>query len=80
MINDEYLIVNIQISDKGVKFSFDSDNKRTAFDDDIVVINDNRYLLPFDEYMQDLDLYLQMIDQNITEGFLLPNDLYQWSE
>lgn len=73
---DDYLLVNLELSDNGLLFSFDSDNKRVAFDGVIEVINNNHYLLPFDEYFDDLDYYLQMIDENMTEGYLLVNDLY----
>lgn len=73
---DDWLLVNIECSDQGIVFSFDSDNKRVAFDGEIITYNDCRYCLPYDEYFEDLDYYLQMIDQNIIEGFLLPNDLY----
>ena len=77
MSNDEYLLVNLQISDKGIEFSFDSDNLDCSFDGEIETINSNHYVLLFDEYFEDLDYYLQMIDNNIIEGYLLPNNLYK---
>lgn len=73
---NEYLIVNLSINDKGVEFSFDSNDLPVAFDGDIEVINSNRYLLPFDEYTTNLDDYLQTISDNLTEGYLLPNNLF----
>lgn len=80
LINNDYLIVNLDINDKGVLFSFDSDNKRVAFDGEIEVINENNYLLPFDEYFEQLDYYLEMINNNITEGFLIVNNLLPGAE
>lgn len=73
---DDWVLVTLSYDDKGVTFSFDSDNKPVSFDGEIVEYNDCFFCLPYDEYSDDLDYYLQMIDQNITEGFLLPNDLY----
>lgn len=73
---NDWLLVDIGISDQGVTFSFDSDNKNTFFEGEIVQYNDCYFCLPFDEYFKDLDYYLQMINDNIIEGFLLPNDLY----
>jgi hypothetical protein len=83
MSNGDYLVVNIQISDKqskdqGFLFSFDTDNKPVFFDGEIVEFenNNNLFLLPFDDYFDNLDYYFQMISDNITEGYLLPNNLF----
>ena len=73
---NDWLLVDIGINDRGVTFSFDSMEKPTYFDGEIITYNDCYYCLPFDEYFEDLDYYLQAISDNITEGFLLPNDLY----
>tara|TARA_R110000765_G_scaffold418483_1_gene521979 strand:+ start:685 stop:1029 length:345 start_codon:yes stop_codon:yes gene_type:complete len=81
MIDDEYLLVELQVTEKGIEFSACFDEE-TSFDGEIVTIHSNRYLLPFDfEYDNGgLDGYLQMIDSNITEGYLLPNNLYKIEE
>ena len=34
-----------------------------------------KFVLPFDRYFDNLDTYLQQIDQEITDGFLVPNNL-----
>jgi hypothetical protein len=72
---DDWLLVDLEFTDDGLEFSFYSDNKRVAFDGGIEVINDNRYMLPWDIDMS-LDSHLEMISENITEGYLLVNDLY----
>lgn len=72
---NDYLIVNLEFTDNGIEFSFDSDNKRVAFDGDIKVINDNRYLMPFDVFTDSLDCYLETIHANITEGYLIVNGM-----
>lgn len=77
IVSDEYLLVELDISDQGILFSFDSDNKRVAFDGEIVTIDDNHYCLPFDKYNESLDSYLEVIHENITEGYLIPNNLYK---
>lgn len=72
---DDWLLVDLEFTDKGLEFSFDNDHKRVAFDGEIIIINDNRYLLPWDLNMS-LDSHLEMISENIVEGYLLVNDLY----
>ena len=73
---DDYLLVNLEVTEEGIEFSFDSDDKPVYFDGDIIVINDNRYIVPFDEYLTDLVFYIERVHDNIVEGFLIPNDLY----
>ena len=58
-----------------IEFSFDSDNKKTWFSGDVVTINDNRYKITVDPDVS-LDEHIQLIDQEMTEGYLLPNGLY----
>ena len=72
----DWLLVNIKCSDQGITFSFDSMEKPVYFDGEIITYNDCYFCMPFDEYFEDLDYYLQAISDNIIEGFLLPNDLY----
>ncbi len=79
MSNDEYLVVNIYLDDKGIGFEFDNDNLPVSFDGEIENEGDT-WLLPFDECFEELDHYLQMISENITDGFLIPNDLYRFTE
>lgn len=71
---NDWLLVGLEFTDEGLEFSFDSDNKRCAFDGEIIMINDNRYLLPWDLDMS-LDSHLEMINDNMTEGYLLVNGL-----
>jgi len=73
---DEYLTVDIRINEKGILFSFDQNSLPVSFDGDIETISENNYLLPFDKSFDQLDSYLEMIGENMTEGYLLPNDLF----
>ena len=75
--NGEHLVVDLSLNDKGICFSFDSNSLPVYFANTIEVIGENHYLLPLDEYFEHLDYYLQQIDLNISEGFILPNDLYE---
>lgn len=75
----EWFAVDIEVTEKGIEFSFDQAGYPTAFDGDIIG-SDNFYVLPFDEYFSDLDSYLQCISENITEGYLLSNNIMAGQE
>ena len=77
---DDYLIVDLELVDKGsaILFSFDCRPFPTAdvwFSGDVVPVLNN-FQIVIDEYTDDLNIYLQQIDQEILEGFILPNGLY----
>ena len=76
---DDWLLVEIELHEHGLQFTFDSDNKRVAFDEEISVINDNCYRLVFD-MDSTLDQHIQYIHENIVEGYLLVNNLYYCEE
>tara|TARA_R110000796_G_scaffold4252_1_gene16438 strand:+ start:459 stop:770 length:312 start_codon:yes stop_codon:yes gene_type:complete len=76
IIGDEYLLVNLSVSDIGVEFSFDAEGLRTEFDFNIKKIHSNKFVLLFDEYYDDLDSYLELIHENLMEGFIIPNQLH----
>lgn len=72
----DYLVVELSLSEDNqeIEFSFDSDNKKTWFSGDVTTINNNRYKITVDLDMS-LDWHIQLIDQEMTEGYLLPNGL-----
>lgn len=73
---DAWLLVDLEFTNEGLKFSFDSYNNRVAlFDGVITVIDENFYMLPWDLDMS-LDSHLDIIIQNMVEGYLLVNGLY----
>jgi hypothetical protein len=83
MSDGEYLIVDLSITEKdgrkgynGVQFSFDQNGLKTWFDGEIVKRGDGVYVVKYDDCFDDLDSYLEMISDNITEGFLIPNNLF----
>ena len=74
--NSEYLIVDIdyQTGDDYISFSFD-DSLPVFFDGDIKK-HGGRYRVMLDDCFNNLDNYLQLIHENILEGYILPNNLW----
>ena len=73
--DNEYLLVNLAIVEEGIEFSFDSNDLPVSFDGDIETIHSNRYLLPFDEYVESIDSYFETILDNLNDGYLYSNNL-----
>lgn len=78
LLNGDYLLVNIDLhlskGKGGFRFSFDSNDLPVWFSGSVKKLG-YKFVLPFDKYFDKLDNYLQQIDQEITEGFLIPNNL-----
>ena len=74
---DDYLIVDLQLTDdnKAIQFSLDHDAGKTFFSGDVIKIGSN-YQILIDEYTESLDEYLEHVVQEVTGGYLLPNDLF----
>lgn len=73
---DKWLTVNIYFRGSCLLFSFDKEPIcDTYFSGEIEKVLDN-YQIDFDWCFDNLDRYLQMIDQEMTEGYLIPNNLY----
>jgi hypothetical protein len=79
---DDWLVVDIELHPKGIKFLFDDrciDKPVFFFSGNVKQLHPENfgcYLMPFDDWVNDLDSYIQAIDQEMTEGFLLPNNLF----
>ena len=58
-----------------IRFSFDSMNLKTWFSGNIKTYHDCKFALPITEYDDSLDALLEVVMQEITEGFLIPNNL-----
>ena len=76
----EFLQVDLELVDNSsaIIFSFDRRPFPTAdvfFSGDVVPVLDN-YQITIDEYSNRLGLYLQQVDREMMEGFILPNGLH----
>ena len=73
--NGDYLIVDIdyQAGNNYISFSFD-DSLPVFFDGEIKKHGGNYHVM-LDPYFESLDSYLQLIYDNIIEGYIIPNDL-----
>ena len=78
LLSGDYLLVSIDLhlskGKGGFIFSFDSNNLPVWFSGNVKKLG-YKFVLPFDKYFDNLDTYLEQIDQEITEGFLIPNNL-----
>ena len=78
LTDGEYLNVDLGIVGNGIYFTFDQDGLPEYFGGDIISVGDDVYgvyVLPFDEYMTLQDM-LELIADNIREGFIAPNSLF----
>ena len=76
----DYLVVDIQLSNDNecFFFSFDKDSLCDVhFSGNVSAFSNIYYRYPVDPDMS-LDEHIQLIDQEMTEGYLLPNGLYYY--
>lgn len=73
--NGDYLLVDIDYTqgDNYISFSFD-DSLKTWFDGEIKK-HGSQYHVMLDNCFDNLDSYLELIYNNIIEGYIIPNDL-----
>jgi len=74
--NGDYLLVGIEYTqgDDFISFSFD-DSLPVFFDGDIKK-HGSSYHVMLDDCFNNLDNYLELIYDNILEGYILPNNLW----
>ena len=79
--NGEYLVVDVSVwnpesnrAKKGFCFDFDDFGLKTRFSGEVKK-RGGCFFIEFDDCFS-LDEEIQRIDEEITEGFLLPNNLY----
>ena len=71
----DFIMVDLCWRDDALFFEFDTLGLPVYFDGDIRQYEDYLFSLPYDEYMENLDAYLEVVYGNIVEGFLIPNKL-----
>ena len=69
----DYLTVEIEATENGLQFSADFCEGKCFFDGQITG-SGNHWLLPYD-YDFSLDAHLQMINQNVTDGYIIAHSL-----
>lgn len=76
VINGDYLLVDVEYTqgDDFITFSFD-DNLPVFFDGEIKK-HGGSYRVMLDDCFDNLDNYLELIYENILEGYILPNNLW----
>lgn len=77
--NDDYLLVDLELNEtnKKIIFSFDSMNLKTWFSGNVKQYHDCKFALPIDDYCVNLDQVLEVIYEEVNEGFIIPNHLFK---
>ena len=71
----DYLLVNIVYKQGDDFISFYFDDSLPAYFDGEVKKHGGEYRVMLDPYFESLDSYLELIYNNIIEGYIIPNDL-----
>ena len=75
MINGDYLLVDIDYQAGNNYISFSFDESLPVFFDGEIKKHGSQYHVMLDPYFESLDSYLELIYNNIIEGYIIPNDL-----
>lgn len=75
MINGDYLLVDIDYKKGNDYISFSFDDSLPVFFGGEVKIQGSGYCVMLDDCFDNLDSYLELIYNNILEGYIIPNDL-----
>lgn len=76
--NDEYLLVDLELFPEleEICFSFDSMDLPVHFSGNVKTIHDCKFAIDLTEYDCGLDGILELIYEEIIEGFICPNQLF----
>jgi len=74
--NGDYLLVDINYTQGEDHISFSFDDSLPVFFDGEIKKHGNEYRVMLDDCFDNLDNYLQLIHENILEGYILPNNLF----
>ena len=75
VINGDYLIVNIIYRQGDDFISFYFDDSLPVFFDGEIIKHGSQYHVMLDPYFESLDSYLELVYNNIIDGYIIPNDL-----
>ena len=73
--NGDYLLVDIDYTQGGDFISFSFDDSLPVFFDGEIKKHGGGYKVMLDDCFDKLDSYLELIYENILEGYIIPNDL-----
>ena len=73
--NGDYLLVDIDYTQGDEYISFSFDDSLPAYFDGEIKKHGGEYHVMLDECFSSLDSYLELIYNNIIEGYVIPNDL-----
>jgi len=73
--NGDYLLVDIDYREGDNYISFSFDDSLPVFFDGEIKKHGGNYHVMLDECFDNLDSYLEVIYNNIIEGYVIPNDL-----
>ena len=73
--NGDYLIVDIDYQAGNNYISFSFDDSLPAYFDGEIKKHGSEYRVMLDECFDNLDSYLELIYNNIMDGYIIPNDL-----
>jgi len=73
--NGAYLLVDIDYTQGDDYISFSFDDSLPVFFDGEIKKHGREYHVILDECFDNLDSYLELIYNNIIEGYIIPNDL-----
>ncbi len=73
--NGDYLLVDIDYQAGNNYISFSFDDSFPVFFDGEIKKHGNEYRVMLDDCFDNLDSYLELIYNNIMEGYIIPNDL-----
>jgi len=73
--NGDYLLVDIDYTQGNEYISFSFDDSLPVFFDGEIKKHGGNYHVMLDDCFDNLDSYLQLIYDNIIEGYVIPNDL-----
>lgn len=71
----DYLLVDIDYTQGNEYISFSFDDSLPVFFDGEIKKHGGNYHVMLDDCFDNLDSYLQLIYDNIIEGYIIPNDL-----
>ena len=75
LINDEWLLVHLDVTETSIEFNFDIEHGEPRFDGDVIGEN-GYYRIDYDPEYDTLDRLLEYVMDNITEGYIGVYNLY----